>query len=67
MLQRRDEASPSSQQQEASASSREAERYNHGRVTAPELERLHDALQQKEEQLASYQETISQLEAIRDR
>ena len=65
MLQRGDEAASSSRQPD---SSREAERYNSvGRVTAPELERLHDALHQKEEQLASFLQTISELEATRDR
>ena len=38
-----------------------------GRATPPELERLHSALQQKEEQLASFQETITELEATRNR
>jgi hypothetical protein len=66
VLQREGEDAHSSQQ--AGPSSRERERYRGmGRATPPELERLHSALQQKEEQLASYQETISELEATRDR
>ena len=68
VLQRAGEPASSLQPQDASTSSREAERFgNTGRVTAPELERLHDALQQKEEQLASYQQNIAELEATRDR
>ena len=68
MLHRGGEASTSSGDPEAATSYREAERFNStGRATAPELERLHDALQQKEEQLVSYQQNISQLEATRDR
>ena len=68
VLQRGGEASTSSRDPEPSSSYREAERFNStGRATAPELERLHDALQQKEEQLALYQQNISQLEATRDR
>ena len=68
VLQRGGEASTSSRDPEPSSSYREAERFNStGRATAPELERLHDALQQKEEQLASYQHNINQLEATRDR
>lgn len=37
------------------------------RATAPELERMRDALLQKEEQLAVCRNTISELEATRDR
>lgn len=70
VLQREGEEAHTSQQQ-AAPSGRERDRYGGargmGRATPPELERLHSALQQKEEQLASFQETISELEATRDR
>ena len=55
----RDDAGPSSRDSFYGGAS--------SRATAPELERLRDGLQQKEEQLASYHATIAHLEATRDR
>ena len=63
-----DAAAAQRQRDDAGPSSRDSF-YSGGslRATAPELERLRDGLQQKEEQLASYHATIAHLEATRDR
>lgn len=68
MLQKESEAAGSPQEGHQEPSNSMALKFNDmSRITAPELGRLKDALHQKEEQLASYQQTISQLEITRDR
>lgn len=65
VLRREDEEPPSTSQPDPVPHA--SIRSSLARATAPELERLQDVLQQKEEQVAACQASISKLEATRDR